>query len=47
LLFGRATVDMKGGIAAQLVACEIVHRAGVRLRGDVVFTTNTERKATA
>ena len=45
LLFGRGVVDMKGGIAAQLVACEVLHRAGVRLRGDIVFTTNTDEES--
>jgi acetylornithine deacetylase len=44
-LYGRGVVDMKGGIAAQLVACEVLHRAGVALRGDLVFTTNTDEES--
>jgi acetylornithine deacetylase len=44
LLFGRGVVDMKGGIAAQLMACEVLHRAGVRLSGDLVFTTDTDEE---
>lgn len=43
-LVGRGVVDMKGGVAAQLVACEVLHRAGVRLRGDLVFATNTDEE---
>jgi len=46
LLYGRGVVDMKGGIAALLTAVEALHRAGVRLRGDILFTTNTDEEST-
>jgi len=34
-IYGRGAGDMKGGIAANLVAIKAIHNAGVRLRGDV------------
>lgn len=37
LLFGRGSVDMKGGIAGQICAMIALKRAGVRLRGDLVL----------
>jgi acetylornithine deacetylase len=43
-LCGRGVVDMKGGIAAQVVACEVLHRAGVELCGDLVVTANTDEE---
>ncbi len=36
---------MKGGIAAMVVALESLRRAGVRLRGDVVFCTVTDEES--
>ncbi|MEO1103083.1 MAG: M20/M25/M40 family metallo-hydrolase, partial [Pseudomonadota bacterium] len=36
---GRGTVDMKGGIASMLMALEFLAETGVKLAGDVVFTT--------
>jgi acetylornithine deacetylase len=36
-LWGRGTCDMKGGLAAGLVALRALRDGGVRLRGDVVF----------
>jgi acetylornithine deacetylase len=36
---GRGAVDMKGGVACMLMAVEFLKEAGVRLKGDVVFTT--------
>lgn len=35
-LFGRGSVDMKGGLAAQFIAACALHRAGVRLAGDLI-----------
>ena len=35
-IYGRGSVDMKGGIAAMVLAVEAVERAGIRLRGDVI-----------
>ena len=36
-LWGRGSCDMKGGLAAGIVALRALREAGVRLRGDVVF----------
>ena len=38
MLYGRGTVDMKGPIAAMLMAMIGLHRAGVQLAGQLVFT---------
>jgi succinyl-diaminopimelate desuccinylase len=34
-VYGRGAADMKGGLAAAIVAADAVHRAGVRLAGSV------------
>lgn len=36
-MYGRGTSDMKGGLMAALMAMTYLHRAGVRLKGDVIF----------
>ena len=36
-VFGRGACDMKGGVVAALAAFRALRRAGVRLRGDVLF----------
>jgi len=36
-MYGRGTSDMKGGLMAALMAITYLHRAGARLRGDVIF----------
>ena len=36
---------MKGGVASSLFAVETLHRAGVRLRGDVVYCANTDEES--
>lgn len=36
-LIGLGAVDMKGGLAAMLAAMRLIKRAGVKLRGDVIF----------
>jgi acetylornithine deacetylase len=38
-VYGRGTVDMKGGVACMLMAIELLKEVGVELAGDVVFTT--------
>ncbi|MBN8999650.1 MAG: ArgE/DapE family deacylase [Rhizobiales bacterium] len=38
-VYGRGTVDMKGGVAAMLMAVETLSDIGVKLKGDVVFST--------
>ncbi len=45
LLFGRGTNDMKGGLAALIVALEALHDAGVALAGDVVFASVTDEES--
>ncbi|SNB71489.1 acetylornithine deacetylase [Arboricoccus pini] len=39
MLRGRGTVDMKGGVACMLMAIETLRELGMKLKGDVVFTT--------
>lgn len=36
-LYGRGSVDMKGGIAAMTMAVDCLQRCGVRLKGDVIL----------
>ncbi|MGG1663983.1 M20 family metallopeptidase [Brevibacillus sp. NRS-1366] len=36
-LYGRGTTDMKGGVAAMVLAMEYLHRAGVKLQGTLRF----------
>jgi acetylornithine deacetylase len=38
-VYGRGAVDMKGGVAAMLMAVETLHDLGLKLKGDVVFST--------
>lgn len=35
---GRGAVDMKGSIAAMLISMALVKRAGIKLKGDLIFT---------
>jgi acetylornithine deacetylase len=44
-LWGRGVNDMKGGLASMLLALELLHRAGIRLRGDVVYCANTDEES--
>ena len=37
LVYGRGTADMKGGLLAAVAAVEAIQRAGIRLKGDVLF----------
>src|SRR5919197_928261 len=41
-LYGRGAYDMKGALAACLIACELSERAG--LRGDVVVTAVSDEE---
>ena len=43
-IVGRGTADMKGGIAAMVVAAQILAEAGP-LRGDLVVCTNTDEES--
>jgi acetylornithine deacetylase/succinyl-diaminopimelate desuccinylase family protein len=36
-VYGRGAVDMKGGLVSQLKAIEALIKAGIKLKGDVVF----------
>ena len=38
-LYGRGSMDMKGGIAAAMVALKAVREGGISLAGDVIFET--------
>ena len=44
-LWGRGVNDMKGGLASMLVALEMLHRAGVTLRGDVVYCADSDEES--
>jgi acetylornithine deacetylase len=45
LLYGRGTNDMKGGLAALVVALEALHHAGVTLGAEVVFAAVTDEES--
>jgi len=45
LLYGRGSCDMKGGIAAMVFACEVLHELGVELHGDLLLATNTDEES--
>ncbi len=44
-LYGRGACDMKGGIAAMVLAAETLARLGVRMRGDLMVATNTDEES--
>ena len=44
-MYGRGTVDMKGGIAAMIMAVEAIRESGVELRGDVIVGTVPDEEA--
>jgi len=45
VIYGRGTVDMKGGIAAMVMAVEAVVKAGYRMKGDVTIGTVVDEEA--
>ena len=45
LLFGRGANDMKGGLAALVVALEALRDAGVTLAGEIVFAAVTDEES--
>jgi len=45
MIYGRGTVDMKGGIAAMIMAVEAVVKSGCRLKGDVIVGTVVDEEA--
>ncbi len=44
-LYGRGACDMKGGVAAMVLAVETLSSLGVELAGDVVIATNTDEES--
>jgi acetylornithine deacetylase len=45
-LYGRGACDMKGGVAAMVLAAEMLARLGVRLAGDLIVNTITDEEST-
>jgi acetylornithine deacetylase/succinyl-diaminopimelate desuccinylase-like protein len=43
-LYGRGSADMKGGLAASLVAIRALKEAGVSLRGDILFVGSVDEE---
>jgi acetylornithine deacetylase len=46
-VYGRGACDMKGGVAAMVLATEVLMKLGVRLRGDLLVNTVTDEESTA
>ena len=46
-IYGRGACDMKGGIAAALLAVELLHELGVHLGGDVIIQAVTDEETCA
>jgi len=46
-VYGRGAADMKGGVAAILVAVEALTSAGAQLNGDVLVSTVTDEESTS
>ncbi len=44
-LYGRGACDMKGGIAAMVLAAEVLAELGLPLRGDLLIATNTDEES--
>ena len=44
-LYGRGACDMKGGIAAMVLATEVLAALGVTLAGDLLVATNTDEES--
>ncbi|MBA2513003.1 MAG: ArgE/DapE family deacylase [Solirubrobacterales bacterium] len=45
-LYGRGACDMKGGVAAMVLAAEVLAELGVPLRGDLSLNTVTDEEST-
>ncbi len=45
-LYGRGACDMKGGVAAMVLAAELLARLGIRLAGDLIVNTITDEEST-
>lgn len=46
LVWGRGTSDMKGGVAAMTMAVAILHKMGMRLKGDVILESVVDEERT-
>ena len=46
-LFGRGACDMKGGIAAMLMAVKFIQQAGIKLNGDLTVETVPDEEKTS
>ncbi|MHB8062653.1 MAG: ArgE/DapE family deacylase [Ruminiclostridium sp.] len=44
-VYGRGTVDMKGGIAAMIMAVKAIHKSGLKLKGDILVGTVADEEA--
>ncbi len=44
-MYGRGTVDMKGGLACMMIAMAAIKRAGIKLTGDIVFGALIDEEA--
>jgi acetylornithine deacetylase len=44
-LYGRGSCDMKGGVAAMVLAAETLSRLGIRLAGDLLVNTITDEES--
>ena len=44
-IYGRGTVDMKGGLACMMIAMAAIKRAGIKLAGDLVFGALIDEEA--
>jgi acetylornithine deacetylase len=45
-LYGRGACDMKGGVAAMVLATEVLRAIGVPLRGELIVNTVTDEEST-
>lgn len=43
-IYGRGTMDMKGGLAAFIMAMKALQKSGARLGGDIIAMTNIEEE---
>src|SRR5699024_4801785 len=44
-IYGRGTVDMKGGVAAMIMAINAIKESGIKLKGDVTVGTVVEEES--
>jgi acetylornithine deacetylase len=45
VLYGRGACDMKGGVAAMVVAARALAQLGIALQGDLIVATNTDEES--